>query len=320
MPLLDLGYRSWEGERTPRALRWLVVTVTGALMIWRGYWLRTILALSLSPIIFTVFGFFFFEQGLQDEESRMWVSQVARRQFGMNELAMNLMTNPEQARHEVWSLFLLTFFKQSQVYCMVIVLGLTAPRLISYDLRSRAYLLYLSRPLSPAEYLLGKASVLWFLLLAIATLPALCVYFFGVLISPTWKVMFDTWDLPLRVVAATIVLALPTSALAIFYSSMTTESRFAGFAWFATWIVGWVTYSVLTTASAIGQNSGEDIAAQFHKWQSVSPFHTLGQVQTIVFGANGYDEPYWTPIIICSAVTIGGFYMAHRRIAGMLKA
>lgn len=320
MPLLDLGYRKWEGERTPRALRWLVVTITGALMIWRGYWLRTILALSLSPIIFTVIGFFFFEQGLQNGESQIWISQIVRRSMGMEELALKIMTNPEEARHEVWSLFLLTFFKQSQVYCMVVVLGLTAPRLISYDLRSRAYLLYLSRPLSPAEYLLGKASVLWFLLLAIATAPALCVYFFGVLISPTWKVVFDTWDLPLRILAATAALALPTSALAIFFSSMTTESRFAGFAWFATWIVGWVTYSVLTSVSAFGQANTELLGSELYRWQMVSPYHTLGQVQTIIFGANSNDEPFLVPIITCSAVTIGGFYLAHRRIAGMLRA
>jgi hypothetical protein len=320
VPLLDLGYRKWEGERTPRALRWLVVTITSALMIWRGYWLRTILALSLSPIIFTVIGFFFFEQGLQDPEARMWVSQVIGRQFRMRELGANLMTNPENARHEVWSLFLLTFFKQSQVYGMVVVLGLTAPRLISYDLRSRAYLLYLSRPLSPAEYLLGKASVLWFLLLAIATAPALCVYFFGVLISPTWTVVLDTWDLPLRILAATAALALPTSALAIFYSSMTTESRFAGFAWFATWIVGWVTYSVLTSVSAFGEPNSDLLPDQLHKWEMVSPYHTLGQVQSIIFGANTENSPFWLPIIICSAVTIGGFFMAHRRIAGMLRA
>lgn len=320
MPLLDLGYRKWEGERTPRALRWLVVTITGALMIWRGYWLRTILALSLSPIIFTVIGFFFFEQGLQNGESQLWISQIVRRSMGMEELALKIMTNPEEARHEVWSLFLLTFFKQSQVYCMVVVLGLTAPRLISYDLRSRAYLLYLSRPLSPAEYLLGKASVLWFLLLAIATLPALCVYFFGILISPTWTVVFDTWDLPLRILAATAALALPTSALAIFFSAMTTESRFAGFAWFATWIVGWVTYSVLTSVSAFGQANSELLTEELYRWQMVSPYHTLGQVQSIIFGANTYDEPFLVPIITCSAVTIGGFYMAHRRIAGMLRA
>ncbi len=320
MPLLDLGYRNWEGTRTPRSLRWLVVTVTGATMIWRGYWLRTILALSLSPIIFTVFGFFIFEQGLQDPESRSVITQVVRRQFGMEELARNIMTNPEVARHEVWSLFLLNFFKQSQLYCMVVVLGLTAPRLISYDLRSRAYLLYLSRPLSPVEYLLGKASVLWFLLLAIATAPALCVYVFGVLISPTWKVVFDTWDLPLRILAATAIVALPTSALAIFYSSMTTESRFAGFAWFATWIVGWVTYSVLTSVTAFGNTNNESLSSQFFKWQMLSPYHTLGQTQSIAFGANQSDEPFWLPISLCIAVTIAGFYLAHRRIAGMLRA
>ena len=317
MPLLDLGYRTWEGERTPRYLRWLVVTVTGSLMIWRAYWLRTVLALSLTPVAYALFGFFMFEQGLQDADAREVVGEIVKRQFGMEELAAQLQAEPDAARHGVWSLFLLSFFRHSQLFCMVVVFGVAAPRLISYDLRSRAYLLYLSRPLSPAEYLLGKGAVLWFLLAIIATLPALLVYFFGVLISPTWTVILYTWDMPFRILLATAVLALPTSALALCYSSMTTESRFAGFAWFATWIVGWVTYSVLTSTAVFDTQNADEI---FARWQFVSPFHTLGQAQAIVFDANRSQDPFWYPIIACVLVTVLGFAFAHRRVAGVIKA
>lgn len=317
MPLLDLGYRSWEGERTPRFLRWLVVAATGILMIWRGYWLRSMVVVALTPAVFTVFGFFMFEQGLQDYEARQIVSRIIERQFKMTELAETLISDPDSARHDVWAQFLLWFFRYSQAFGMVVVLGVVAPRLVSYDLRSRAYLLYLSRPLSPLEYLLGKGAVLWFLIVVIATLPALAVYCCGVLLSPTWNVIEQTWDLPLRIFLATLTLALPTSAAALFYSSMTTESRFAGFAWFATWIVGWVTYAILTSTAVFDPERANELLS---RWQFVSPYHTLGQLQTIAFAANREQDPFLFPICASIAVTVGGFFLAHRRISGMLKA
>lgn len=316
MPLLDLGYRAWNGERTPRYLRFLVVAATGIMMIWRGYWLRTMLALALAPALFAVFGFFTFEQGLQDRESRRIIGGIVEQQFQRDALATKLMNDPDGARHDVWAQFLLWFFRYPQVFWMVVVLGVVAPRLISYDLRSRAYLLFLSRPLSPAEYLLGKAMVLWFLLSVISTVPALLVYVAGILISPDWTVVQQTWDLPFRILLATLALALPTSAIALFYSSMTTESRFAGFAWFATWILGWVTYTVLTSTAMFDARDADELLA---RWQIVSPYHTLGQVQAIAFGAHRVEDPFWFPLIACIVVTLFGFFMAHRRISGVLR-
>jgi len=317
MPLLDLGYRSWEGNRTPRILRWTVVALTGITMVWRGYWLRSMFVIALTPALFSVLGFFMFEQGIKQPEPRRFVARIVQQQFKSPELAKSLTDDPDAARHDVWAQFLMWFFRYPQAFSMVVVFGLVAPRLISYDLRSRAYLLYLSRPMTPFEYLVGKGAVLWFLLTLIATLPALFVYFCGVLLSPQWQVIEQTWDLPLRVLLATIALALPTSAAAICYSSMTTESRFAGFAWFATWVVGWVTYAVLTSTEMFDPSDSQTLVS---KWQFISPYHTLGQLQAISFGISNDQDPFWFPVIASVLVTLIGFFVAYRRIAGVLKA
>ncbi len=71
--------------------------------------------------------------------------------------------DPSTARHEVWSLLLMTFFRYPQAVLMVLLVGMIAPPLISQDFRSRAFLLYFSRPITPVEYVFGKAMVVWVL-------------------------------------------------------------------------------------------------------------------------------------------------------------
>ena len=59
-----------------------------------------------------------------------------------------------------------------------------------------------------------------------STIPALAVYFIGVLFSPNLGVLLNTWDIPLRILLASGVLAIPTTALALCLSSIVHESRY----------------------------------------------------------------------------------------------
>lgn len=89
------------------------------------------------------------------------------------------------------------------------------------------------------------------LVAAITVLPALALWVVGVLVSPSLRVAVDTWDLPLKTIAASAALAVPTVLLALAYSSVTAESRIASFAWFATWAACWIAHSTLTTADMV---------------------------------------------------------------------
>jgi len=60
-------------------------------------------------------------------------------------------------------------------FLLVLLVG---PALVSPDLRNNGLALYLSRPFSRSEYVLGKLSVLLILLSAITWIPALLLYFF----------------------------------------------------------------------------------------------------------------------------------------------
>ena len=364
MPVHDLGYRKWAGERMSRLLRPLVVAKAGISLVWRRRWLRMMLIFAWLPII--VFGvmIFMFELASTDQDARQGIAQTLAFAFQRPDLAMGMIEDHGAMRHDVWASLILAFFRMPQLIAMVLLVGLIAPMLISYDLRSKAYLMYFSRPLSPLEYIVGKSAVLWFFLSAITLVPALALYVVAIFMSPDLSVIGQTWDIPLRIIGATLVLVVPTTALALCYSSFTSESRYATFSWFATWAMGFVAYGVLTYSGirrGPGRGPGrggrfggprgrrgrfnreefdqasmdqfeidrfEDFAARqqdfeavvdLDKWTLVSPFHTLGKVQTWVFGLDASATSVMPAVIVLVVITGACLLIIRHRIVARLS-
>jgi len=233
--------------------------------------------------------------------------------------------NLEASRHAVWAWLLQTFFRYPQGVLMVMVVGLIFPPLISQDIRSRAFLLYFSRPLTRTEYLVGKLASLWAYLSMVSVAPALALYALGVLLSPNLSVIGATWDLPLRIIAASGVLILPTTVLALCLSSLTQESRYAGFAWFAVWILGWFTYGAATTADAFNSQQyaafdgrGKMVILEESAWTHLSLYHTLGRVQRWVFGFADFGDVRVSTLILIS-VTAVSLAILYRRISAPMR-
>ncbi len=316
MPILDLGYRNWEGDRSHRLLRPLVVTATGMRLVWRATWLRRILLCAWLPAIPAGFGFFAYEQSLQSESWRQTIANILENGFERPDVAASFLEDPSLARGQIWAMILLAFFRYPQAIIMVVLFGLAAPKIVSYDLRSRAYLLYFSRPLTVVEYLVGKALVLITLLVLTSTIPALAVYCLGIGFSPDASSIAQTWHLPFRVLIASASLALPTASLAIAYSSFTSESRYASFAWFATWVLGWVTYGTLTSSELM--RNGVTIGAS-HNIKLASPYHALGEIQAAIFGTLAEPSDAIPATILVTVVTIVSMMVAYHRVAGQLR-
>ncbi|MFO1063384.1 MAG: hypothetical protein U0892_05910 [Pirellulales bacterium] len=308
MPLHDVGYRAWPHTRALEASRWWVLALTGIALVWRGTWLKRSLSLTWIPALFAAGAFALYEQSISRPELRQGVAQLVRMADGPRSLAENISADPEQSRHTVWSLLLLAYLRQPQMHIIVLLVGLIAPRLISYDIRTRGYLLYFSRPIKVVDYVLGKSFVLWFYLFMVTALPALILYVIGLLISPDPTLFGSTWDLPLRVLAASCVMIIPTSAVALAFSSMTVESRYASFAWFASWAVGWTTYLMLTFVENATlhpdrpRRRGRDFEWPT-RWEYVSPYHVLGRVEQWVFGLTPPDINIVLHMVLLASVT-----------------
>jgi ABC-2 type transport system permease protein len=329
VPIHSPGYRPWEGQRVAAAMRTGVIASTGVRRTSKSKWLRRMLFVSVLPTLFLSVPLFLFEQAARDPDSTGGaVANVLEDLPSGSPLAKAAAINlanasPEQVefvRHQVWSFLLLTLFRYPQAVMMVLIIGIAAPPLISHDIRSRAFLIYFSKPITRWEYILGKMGTVAFFLAMITTLPALILYFAGVVLSPDLSVLFLTWDLPLRIALASIVLIVPTTSVALMFSSLTTESRYAGFGWFAIWILGSVSYSVLM-AFAIATKGGRFDPNTDVGWQTLlSPYHTLGVVQSWIFDMHGKNAPIVLSIVLLVFVTVGSLAIVYRRVSLPMRA
>jgi ABC-type transport system involved in multi-copper enzyme maturation permease subunit len=263
----------------PEATRFWVIAQTGIGLAWQNRWLRRLLVLAWLPALYLGGAVLLFEQALANpRQIRMALDFVGP--FLGPEVQGQLQTaletgDPGSARHIAWNWLLLTFFRYPQGLLLALAVGLIAPPLVAKDVHSRAFLLYFSRPLTRLEYILGKFMVICTYVGMITTIPALALYSLGVLLSPPEvDVVASTWDLPLRILAASVVLMIPTAALALAFSSLTSRTLYAGFAWFAVWLLGLVSYWTLQ-ASLNGAAS--------ERWAMLSLYHTLGRVQEWIF-------------------------------------
>ena len=319
MPIHDVGYRSWHERLCSPWTRWAVIAEAGVRRAWNSTWLKRMMFFAWLPAIWFGVGFFLWEHSLLNRDMREAVQIFLPRHLsGLSGLSESMAVDDEDAaRHSVWSWLLYTFLRYPQGGIMVLMVGIIAPPLISQDVRSRAFLLYFSRPIARWQYALGKLATVWFYLLMISAAPALVLYVLGVLLSPSASVVFDTWDLPLRIVAASAVLMVPTASLALCMSSLTQESRYAGFGWFAVWILGWFTYQVMTMIEI--EQLGEYEPAVLEKWSPVSLYHALGQVQGWVFGFAIFDQVLVSALTLAT-ITVVSTVILFRRISAPMRA
>ena len=261
MPIHNLGYREWEGERLSGGSRWTVVAGIGIQRAWQNMWLRRIaFVVWAAPLMYGIL-IFLGEQYLSNPSAvippnsdRLLARFLpAEAMPEIRDTLANLDTmNPEErltiVRPVLWKAVLLAL-QRSQMLGLVLVIGLVAPPLISTDVRSRAFLLYFSRPLTRFQYIFGKFMTVATFVSLVLLLPQLLLYLFAVLLSPDISVVAHTWDLPLRCVVMFIAVATPAILLALMLSSLTVETRFATFGWFAIWIFGLVAFTVMINAS-----------------------------------------------------------------------
>ena len=297
MPIHEVGYRTWENAEPSGRLRWWVIAQTGILLAWKSQWARRMLFFAWLPAIYLGMLLFGYEQATMTPGGQMMAVELLSELPNSESLRPSLIGDPDRVRSKVWGFILLTFFRYPQGVLMVMLVGLIAPSLIARDMRSRAFLLYFSRPLSRVDYVFGKSVVVWAYLAMITTVPATSLYVLGVLLSPDLSVISATWDLPLRILAASVWLIVPTTAVSLCFSSLTTESRYAAFAWFGVWVLGWVAYVNLTMIDLRSMNSAAvEPTTEFSevselsevseipeslsdsRWTLVSLYHSLGRV------------------------------------------
>lgn len=326
MPIHNLSYRPWAGRRISPWTRWLTICSMGIIRASKSQWLRRLLFAAFIPLLFTGIPFFLFELSVQDPALWRFASGFLNAMpdnHVLRETLGSLPPNPtpeqfEAVRHQVWSFLTLTFLSYPQAFLMVIIVGIVAPPLISQDLRTRAYLIYFSRPINRLEYIAGKVGVVSFYLIAVSVVPAMCLYIAAVLLSPSLDVFWSTWDLPIRILVGSAWMILPTTLVALACSSLTLEGRYAGFAWFAFWIIGHVTYSTLAAIAAweAAKNKVEFLPG----WRVLtSPYQVIGTVQSYIFGFTSDLRVVIPSFLLLFALSLISFAILFRRVSAPMR-
>ena len=198
MAVYDHGYRGYGGPLMPARSRFLVIS---------RYGLRDVFASRL----FLAFFAFCFAWPLL-----LLVAMYLR--YNAEALALTNISATDLLEFvEVNTWFFQSLFLRSQLYLAFVVVLIVGPSLLSADLRNRAMPLYLSRPLTRTDYVLGKFLVLAFLISAITWVPGLLLFAIqGSLGGSEW--LQEHWRVApsLVVVSAvwTVCMSLPMLAIA----------------------------------------------------------------------------------------------------------
>ena len=249
MPVFELGYRHWEGERTSRAFRWMAISRTGISLAFRCKILRRLVFSAWAPLLY--FGPFFFGVGYVTDSTRT-VRQRAewtpflRVALG-REIAQRVQNDPESLRPLIWSVAFHRFIALPQSLIMIVLVAIAGAPLIAQDVGSKAFLVYFSKPITKWEYLLGKAGTVLFFILLVTLFPALVLYAASIAVSPSVRAIGDTWTMIPRLFASAAIVSIPATALVLFLSSLAREARYVAFGWIAVWALGETAYLVLRT-------------------------------------------------------------------------
>ena len=235
MPIFDQGYQHWKGALSGHAWRWLAVSRHGLRTQVRGNYIRLLLIMAWLPalVLVTVLAVWgLFEQGAIGAD---WLSLFQ---------ASGVTENPQAFRPAIWTVAY-SFFFQTELYFILLLVTLAGPNLISLDLRYNALPLYLSRPLTRFDYFLGKLGVIAGLVAAVAVLPAAAAYVLGVCFSLDLTVVRDTWRLLPASIGYGLVIVVSAGTLMLALSSLSRRSLYVGITWVGLFLIGWVVAGVL---------------------------------------------------------------------------
>lgn len=319
MPIHDLGYRSLSDASRNLSFRWLVIAQQGVRLAWKNAWLRRLVYILFAPTF--IWGIFFYMYEVyagMPAEIRTPSASVSRQIFvlDLSPAAQEQLTaDPASMRSVIWSQLLLRFLQSTQFLHLTLMIGMVAPPLISQDFLRKTFVLYFSRPIRRIDYLFGKLGVVWAFGLILTAAPSLVLFSLAVVMSPSLDVLQDTWDLPIKIVLSALVMLIPMSLVALLFSSLTTSSRYATFAWFALWIVGAISFGIVDSTRRFSHPNRPEEGFYY----LLSPYETIGRVQEWIFGALSIDDALPA---LCATILVAGVasVLLFRRLNSPMRA
>ena len=281
MPIHTQDYRHWEGTLNPRPYtRWWIITKAELKLLAQRKIVRLIVAIP--PAIYI----------LVHATLIYILNQVPGAAF------------PFDIDNEFFQNFLfrypITGPPSSFLIALIAIFG--GSGLIATDLKNNALSLYLSKPISWIDYLIGKFAVMGILLGFLTLIPGLLLFLEHVLLTDTPFLKENYW-IPLSIIAYSVLITLSSSLLMLLFSSLTSNPRYAIIGFCAVWFGSPVIYEIL---KAITRTS---------KMALVSIWANYDILGTVLFASSQNYAVHWGWALLVQIVLIVlCVFVLHHRI------
>ncbi len=280
MPIHTQDYRHWEGTLIRRNYRrWWVIAKAELKLLAQRKIVRLIVAIP--PIIYVLtYGILIYIHNILPEQLSTFV-EVDSEFFQK-------------------FLFSITPFPTAFLVALVVIFG--GSGLISNDLKHNALSLYLSKPISWIDYLMGKFIVIGILLVCMTLIPGLLLFLEQALLTDTPFLKENYW-VPFSIILYSVIIIVTTSLLMLLFSSLTKNSRYATIGFCSVWFGLPVVHAILA----------EILFSS--KVALVSIWANLDRLGMALFGMeSGYDIHWFWTIIILLAVSSFCIFILRQRI------
>jgi len=202
MPIYDQSYRPYRGTLSSHTWRWRTIAKAG-------------LQHHLSRRLFLIFLFI------------TYIHPIVRGVFIWGTHQLN--SNPFEM---VDAQFFRNTLLGQGLFLMLVCIWIGAP-LIAQDLRTNAIQLYLARPLTRTDYVLGKFAIIAGLGALLLPVPALLLYLMELGLSSDTTFLTTYFWLPLSILGYSAVVVGGAGLVVLAVSSLTRSGRYAGLLFFA---------------------------------------------------------------------------------------
>ena len=282
MPIHDQSYRRYSGARAALGRSWTVIAWAGIRNLIRK---RVFIGL----LIFA------------------WVPFIVRA------VQIYIASNFPQAAMLAPDAKMFRDFLEQQDFFVFVMTIYVGAGLIANDRRANALQIYLSKPLLRAEYIAGKAAILFTFLMLVTWVPALLLLLLQVLFAGSFTFLkANLFLFPAITVGAALQALLATMTM-LALSSMSNSSRYVGIMYAG---IIFFTAAIYGALYAITANSS-------YSWISVTS--NLTQVVDVVFRlpaqCSGCNPRFATPWVVSLTVLLGlialSISILERRVRGV---
>jgi len=274
-PIHDQSYRRYAGVRQEPGSAWLTIATTG---------IRTILGKKLFLLVLL----------------------AAWGQFFVRAVTFYLSANFPNLEILAPSVETFRQFFEIQEIFVLFVTVYVGSGLVANDRRSNAMQIYLSKPLSRVEYVVGKLGTLVFFLLLVTLVPALALLLVEIMFSASVTFVGANLFLIPAITLYALVEVLLSAFTMLALSSLTTSARYTAMLY-----AGVVLFTAALFSILFGITNSSALA-----WLSFRA--NLDQIGDVIFRLPPRYDSSWFLSVVVVALLIGlSVFVLERRVRGV---